>query len=113
MAVLFDMTQPELERYLPEVAQPADFVEFWRKQLNDAGAHAIGATFTPVDSPLRHADVFDVSFRGYGGETIKGWLQVPHRLAQFPALVVEFIGFGGGRGLPIEWLTFSAAGRRR
>lgn len=110
MPVLFDMTQPELERYRPEVVEPADFVEFWRKQLVDAGGHVLGATFTPVESRLRHVDVYDVSFSGYGGDTVKGWLQVPHRFAQYPALVVEFIGYGGGRGLPLEWLHFTAAG---
>ncbi|HEY7223699.1 MAG TPA: acetylxylan esterase [Micromonosporaceae bacterium] len=108
--VLFDMPREELERYVPEVAEPADFVEFWRGQLADAGSHPLAATFTPVATPLRHADVFDVSFAGYGGDPIKGWLHVPHRLAPNPALVVEFIGYGGGRGLPIEWLSFSAAG---
>jgi cephalosporin-C deacetylase len=108
--VLFDMPQPELERYYPEVAEPADFVEFWRKQLTDARSHPLDVTFTSVESPLRHAEVFDVSFAGYGGDVVKAWLQVPHRLATNPALVVEYIGYGGGRGLPLEWLQFSTAG---
>ncbi len=108
--VLFDMPQPELERYRPDVAEPADFAEFWRKQLADAAAHSLEATFTPAASVLRHADVFDVSFRGYGGDAIRGWLQVPHRLATHPATIVEFIGYGGGRGLPHEWLSYSTAG---
>lgn len=108
--VLFDKPQAELEQYRPDVAEPADFIEFWRKQLAEAAAHPIDATFTPVDSPLRHADVYDVSFAGYGGDVVKGWLQIPHRLVLNPALVVEFIGYGGGRGLPLEWLHFSAAG---
>ena len=108
--VLFDMPQPELELYRPDVAEPADFAEFWRKQLADAAAHSLEATFTPAVSVLRHADVFDVSFRGYGGDAIRGWLQVPHRLATHPATIVEFIGYGGGRGLPHEWLSYSTAG---
>src|SRR5262245_42971204 len=110
MGLLFDLPQPELERYRPEVAEPADFVDFWRKELADARAIPLDATFTPVDTALRHAEVYDVSYAGHGGETIKGWLFVPHRLAPNPAVVVEFIGYGGGRGLPVEWLSFSCAG---
>jgi cephalosporin-C deacetylase len=110
MALLFDLPQPELERYRPEVAEPADFVDFWRKELADARAHPLDATFTQVDTAVRHAQVYDVSYAGHGGETIKGWLLVPHRLAPNPAMVVEFIGYGGGRGLPVEWLSYSCAG---
>lgn len=108
--VLFDLPQPELERYRPDVAEPADFLEFWGKQLADARSHPLDARFTEVDTLIRHAQVFDVSFAGYGGDVVKGWLFVPHRLAPNPATVVEYIGYGGGRGTPVEWLTYSTAG---
>jgi cephalosporin-C deacetylase len=108
--MLFDLPQAELERYRPEVAEPDDFLDFWRKQLADARSHPLQATFTQVDTSVRHAQVYDVSYAGHGGDVIKGWLFVPHRLAPNPAMVVEFIGYGGGRGLPVEWLTYSCAG---
>ena len=34
----------------------------------------------------------------------------PHAVTGALACVVEFIGYGGGRGLPHEWLDWSAAG---
>jgi Acetyl esterase (deacetylase) len=108
--VLFDMPQSELEQYCPDVAEPSDFVPFWEQQLQSARAHPLKAEFTPVETLARHAEVFDVSFAGYGGDTVKGWLFVPHRRAPKPAAVVEYIGYGGGRGTPLEWLTYSVAG---
>jgi cephalosporin-C deacetylase len=108
--VLFDMPQPELERYRPDVAEPSDFLEFWAKQVAEARAHPLDARFAPVETLVRYAQVFDVSFAGYGGDVVKGWLFVPHRLAPAPVVVVEYIGYGGGRGTPTEWLTYSAAG---
>jgi cephalosporin-C deacetylase len=108
--VLFDMPPAELERYYPDVAEPSDFVEFWEQQLKAASAHPLAATFAQIDTMVRHADVFDASFAGYGGDVIKGWLFVPHRLAPSPTAVVEYVGYGGGRGTPLEWLTYSVAG---
>jgi cephalosporin-C deacetylase len=110
MPVMFDLPLPELERYRPEVAEPPDFLEFWRTQLTDARSHPLQATFVPVDTRLRHADVLDVTFAGHGGNPIRAWLFVPQRLAPSPVMVVEYIGYGGGRGLPVEWLSYSCAG---
>ena len=51
-----------------------------------------------------------MTFRGFGGHPIKGWLNVPRGADGPLAAVVEYIGYGGGRGLPHDWLLFSAAG---
>jgi cephalosporin-C deacetylase len=54
--------------------------------------------------------VFDVTFSGYGGQAIKGWLLLPaQREGRLPC-VVEYLGYGGGRGLPLQWLGWSSAG---
>ena len=34
----------------------------------------------------------------------------PHQAAPDAAIVVEYIGYGGGRGHPLDWLTWSCAG---
>jgi len=39
-----------------------------------------------------------VTFSGYGGHRIKGWLLLPLQPAGKLPCVVEFIGYGGGRG---------------
>src|SRR6202042_712471 len=58
----------------------------------------------------RTAGVFAVRFPGYGGEPVRGWLLVPREFAPNPVMVVQFIGYGGGRGTPFDWLRWSCAG---
>lgn len=108
--MLSDLGLAELRQYRPDVAEPADFDEFWASEL--AAARGIGGepSFDRADTGVRHAEVFDVTFPGYGGDPVRGWLLVPHRLAERPAMVVEFIGYGGGRGHAFDWLTWSCAG---
>lgn len=45
------------------------------------------------------------------GQTVRGWLLRPARDQDaHGAGVVEFVGYGGGRGHPHEWLTWPSAG---
>lgn len=105
-----DLPLRELRAFRPDVPEPEDFEVFWRDQLADARSRPLDAVFAPVDVGLRTVDVFDVSFAGHGGGRVHGWLLLPrHREAPLPA-VVEFVAYGGGRGLAHEWLTWSAAG---
>ena len=105
-----DLSLSELRRYAPDVAEPADFDEFWSSQLAAARAAARAPEFTPAGTAMRHADVFDVTFSGYGGDPVKAWLLVPHDPAPRSAVVVEYVGYGGGRGDPLDWLAWSCAG---
>lgn len=106
----FDMPLDELRRYRPEVTEPADFDAFWEKTLSAAREHDLDARFTPVDAHLNTVDVFDVTFAGFGGHPVKGWLTLPAGTTEPLPAVVEYIGYGGGRGLPHERLLWSAAG---
>lgn len=106
----FDLPQDELEKYLPDRPEPADFAAFWERTLAETRGFPLDATFTPVESGLQTVETFDVTFAGYGGQPIKGWLVLPrHRVEPLP-VIVEFIGYGGGRGQAFEWLFWSAAG---
>lgn len=108
---LFDYARPELERYRPDRGEPADFDAFWSKTLAEVREHPLDARFTPYDAHLATVDVFDVEFAGFGGDRIKGWFLVPRGASGPLPCVVEFIGYGGGRGFPHDWLVHSAAGR--
>jgi cephalosporin-C deacetylase len=108
--MLRDLPLPELRSYQPAVEEPADFDEFWASELAAAAGHDTEPLFTPVDTWIRHADVFDVTFPGYAGDLIKGWFLVPHASTLHSALIVEYIGYTGGRGDPFDWLTWSCAG---
>lgn len=105
-----DLPIAELRDYRPEMAEPADFDAFWSDQLAVARACAIDAVFEPVQTPLRHAEVLDVSFAGHGGDRVRGWLLLPADRLPGAPVVVEYVGYSGGRGDPMDWLTYSCAG---
>ena len=106
----FDLPLEELRVYSPDIARPDDFDEFWRTQTDEARSAATGAVFTPVSSVLTTADVFDVSFSGHGGSTVKGWLLIPVNVTPSAPVIVEYIGYSGGRGIAIERLHWVSAG---
>jgi cephalosporin-C deacetylase len=107
---LFDKPLEQLRSYLPDRDEPADFDAFWESTLAEARGFPLNAQFAPLDFGLRSVETFDVTFSGYGGQPIKGWLQLPRqRSGPLPA-VVEYIGYGGGRGFPSDWLLWSSAG---
>jgi Acetyl xylan esterase (AXE1) len=59
---------------------------------------------------LSTVESFDVSFAGYGGQPVRGWLLLPAvRNGRLPC-VVEYLGYGAGRGLPLDWLIWSSVG---
>jgi cephalosporin-C deacetylase len=108
--MLFDMPLEKLRAYHPTRQEPPDFDDFWRQTLQDAWAFDLAATFEPVDYGLKTVDAFDVTFNGYGGQPIKGWLLLPHQRTGPLPCVVEYIGYGGGRGFPLDWLLWSNVG---
>jgi len=106
----FDLSLDQLKAYKPERDEPADFDAFWQSTLAEARSYPLNATFEPVDYNLRQLDSFDVTFNGYGGQPVKGWLQMPrHREGPLPC-IVEYIGYGGGRSFPTDWLLWPSAG---
>jgi cephalosporin-C deacetylase len=106
----FDLPLEELRRYRPDVAVPDDLDRFWKQTLAAAREHELAARFTRVDTGLVVVETYDVTFAGYGGSPVKGWLHLPaHRTGRLPA-VVEYVSYGGGRGLAHERLFWAAAG---
>ena len=110
--MLFDLPLAELRVYMPEREEPADFDAFWAGTLADARKHPLAAVFEPFDAGLSTVRVWDVTFAGFGGQPIKGWFLAPADPASSPfakegrlPCVVEYIGYGGGRGRPIDWLV--------
>jgi cephalosporin-C deacetylase len=107
---LFDLPLEQLRTYQPQREEPADFDAFWQRTLAEADQFPLGATFEPVDYGLRTVETFDVTFNGYGGQAIKGWLLLPRQRSGPLPCVVEYIGYGGGRSFPLNWLLWSSAG---
>ncbi|GEM45786.1 acetylxylan esterase [Deinococcus cellulosilyticus] len=107
----FDLPVTELERYLPDRTERPDFDAFWQTTLAEARSFPLNATFTPYPTPFETLEFFDVTYRGYGGHPIKGWFVLPkNRSAEKLPCVVEYIGYGGGRGIPAHWMHYASAG---
>ncbi|GAA4043922.1 acetylxylan esterase [Agromyces indicus] len=106
----FDLPVDELRTYRPDVPEPDDFDAFWADTLAASRAVAEPPRLTRVDSPLALVDVIDVEFSGYAGDPVKGWLLVPAGATGPLPAVVEYVGYGGGRGLPHERLGWAASG---
>jgi cephalosporin-C deacetylase len=105
-----DLIQPELGLYTSNVVMPDDFAGFWSSTIAEARQAGGHVDIAPAGTTLRSIDVFDVTFPGFGGHPIKGWLMLPtQREARLP-LVVQYIGYGGGRGLAHEQLHWAASG---
>lgn len=78
--------------------------------LAEAREHPLEATFTAVDNGLGLISTIDLTFAGYDGAPVHAWLHVPAgERGPLPA-VVEYVGYGGGRGPPHERVMWAAAG---
>ena len=107
----FDLPADELRAYRPEVAEPADFDEFWATTLAESRALVQPPRLTRVASELSAFEVYDVMFSGFAGDAVGGWFIVPAGADGPLPTVVEYNGYGGGRGLPHERLAWAASGR--
>jgi cephalosporin-C deacetylase len=106
----FDLPLEELLVYRPERVEPGDFDQFWRDSIDEAREQRRPTTLRAVESHLRTIEPIDVTFSGFGGQPIKAWLLLPrHRSEPLPT-VVQFLGYGGGRGSPFDWLSWASAG---
>ncbi len=106
----FDLPLADLRAYAPALPEEPDFDAFWAATLAQTRRHDLAATFTPVDSGLAVLDSYDVTFAGFGGAPIRAWLHLPvGRSGPLPA-VVEYLGYGGGRGWPHERVLWASAG---
>jgi cephalosporin-C deacetylase len=106
----YDLPLNELEHYKPAREEPADFDSFWNQSLAETRAIALQPKFEAYDAGLSLMEVFDLTFQGYGGQSIKGWFIVPAHVSGPLPCVVEYIGYGGGRDFPTSWLLYPAAG---
>ncbi|MFF1649478.1 acetylxylan esterase [Streptomyces sp. NPDC058240] len=108
---LFDLPLDRLRDYRSGSVEPEDFDAFWSKTLDEARSHDLDARFElRTGTGLSTVDVYDVTFAGFGGHPVKGWFVVPAGTTQPLPVVVEFIGYGGGRGLAHTHLLWASAG---
>ena len=109
--MLSDLPLAELREYAPAVAEPADFAEFWAEQVAAARARAggghlrAGRRACAARGGLRR-HVLRLSRRPDQGLAAGACFSA----VPTAAVIVEYIGYGGGRGEPFDWLNWSCAG---
>ena len=106
----FDLPLDQLKTYRPAVQEADDFDSFWAARLEDASLHAVDLSVESAGDLIRSAEVLDVRFSGHGGDRVAAWLYLPHEIADRAPVVIEFVGYNGGRGRPIDWLRWSSVG---
>ncbi|WP_427017516.1 acetylxylan esterase [Pseudarthrobacter sp. P1] len=109
---LFDMPMDQLRTYTSSAVEPEDFDTFWDQTIAAAQGFPLNAVYAPVENHLAVIDSFDVSFSGFDGAPIKGWLHLPATRAAGGRLpvVVQYIGYSGGRGLVQQDTKWAQAG---
>lgn len=108
--MLVDLPLDRLRTHHSTLTEPDDFDEFWRSTLAEARAFPLIRSVRPVDTGLTTLDVFDVRFGGYAGEEVAAWLRVPRGATGPLPAVVQFHGYGRGRGDAVENLLWASAG---
>src|SRR5699024_9895346 len=133
--VLVDLPLAQLREYRCPRPAPTGHREFWDRTLAESRAAAVGPgagrvrppgvrgpapgggpggggepRCEPVASGLAVVDSYDVTFSGFGGEEVRGWWLLPRGASSPLPVVVEYLGYGGGRGLVHERLTWAAHG---
>ncbi|MBB5937765.1 acetylxylan esterase [Streptomyces zagrosensis] len=111
--MFMDLPLDALRTYRPPLPEPPGFDAFWRRTIAEARDHPLDADFTEYDAGLALLDTYDVTFSGFGGHRVRGWLLAPKgapgAVESLPC-VVQYLGYGGGRALPYDWLLWPAAG---
>ncbi|MFC8304457.1 acetylxylan esterase [Specibacter sp. NPDC057265] len=108
----FDLPLEELQGYSSTLTEPADFDSYWDDTLAQARTFDLAPSYVPAENLLTVIDSFDVAFSGYGGDRIKAWLHLPANRtpgAKLP-VVVQYVGYSGGRGLIQQDTAWAQAG---
>ncbi len=109
MALTDNLSAEQLVGYRPDVDEPADFEGFWRDTLAETRDAGGAWTLEPAPTPITEFVVEDLTFPGFAGEPVRAWVIRPRRDDTLP-VVVEYLGYNGGRGLPGERLHWASAG---
>jgi cephalosporin-C deacetylase len=108
--MLTDRPLSELRTFQSDVEDPADFDDFWAQTLHEAAERATPTVLETVETGMRRVNVSDVTFSGYAGDPVRAWLVTPVGAEESLPVVIEYAGYGSGRGRPINHLWAAASG---
>lgn len=105
-----DLSLADCRDYRPTLPVPADFDAFWSRTLDEARSCAADKpVLTAVETGLTQVRTYDVTVPGFAGQPVRGWLRMPAGTDEPLGCVVEFLGYGRGRGLAHENLLWASA----
>lgn len=105
-----DKPLEELQHYTGSATEPPDFDEFWQRTLREHPFDPASVVAERVRTPLTTVDVWDVTFGGFANDPIRAWLLTPAGASGPLPTIIQFNGYGGGRGLPVDHLEWASAG---
>ena len=107
----FDRPLEQLRQYRTETEEPPELDQWWQLRLAQARAQAREPGLTRYEADIyAPVEVYDAEFSGAGGDRIRAWYLRPAGAGGRTPVVVKFIGYGGGRGLPTEHALLPALG---
>ncbi|MGT2461391.1 acetylxylan esterase [Sinomonas atrocyanea] len=105
-----DLPEEELRVYRSSQTCPEDFDSFWAQTLEESRRAGGEAVLERVSVGLETIDVYDVTFPGFDGNPVRAWVRTPKNPQGPLPAVVQYMGYGGGRGRPWENLFWASAG---
>jgi len=105
-----DLPLDQLRTYTSAAKEPSDFDAFWQATIEESRAKTWAPTLERQDVGLTAIDVFDVTFAGFDGQQVRAWLRIPAGSDGPLPTVVQYVGYGGGRGHALENLAVAASG---
>jgi cephalosporin-C deacetylase len=105
-----DLPLPELRAHRCATPPPPGLATFWADTMAATRMAWRPPAIEPVASPLRTVTVHDVMMRGFAGHPIRGWYLRPAGVSGPLPCVVQYVGYGGGRGHPTDWLALPSCG---
>lgn len=105
-----DLPSPALHQHRTASVAPDDFSSRWADTLAASREASRAPELEAADTGLTLVRTFDLTFAGFAGQPVRAWLQVPAAATGPLPCVVEFIGYGSGRGLPHQHLVWASAG---
>lgn len=105
-----DFPLHELETYKPDlVLKPSDFDSFWHDQKEVIDNIDPKVNVRKRDYPVSAVEVSDVTFESWDGTPLSGIFMKPKGVKECP-VIVNFPGYTGGRGFPIDYLKWTSLG---
>ncbi len=107
----YDLPLERLREYRTSTVEPTGLDEWWAGRISEARAAARPPQIVKHEPDLyQPVEVHDAEFSVAGGDRIKAWYLRPQAATPATPVIVKFIGYGGGRGVPAEHVLLPALG---